>query len=52
MSPFFSEVVAIDAPDKDNAYLVAVSVGTARVYYIPEGPKNKGFAVTVLPPTR
>jgi hypothetical protein len=40
------KVVAVDTPDQDSAYLVAVSVGSARVHYEP--PDGKGFVVHVV----
>lgn len=42
-------VVAVEMPDKDHAYLHALAVGKARVYYEPTIPENKGFLVTVKP---
>ena len=40
------KIVAVDMPDKESAYLVAVSVGSTRVRYEPPG--GKGFVVHVV----
>jgi len=43
-------VVAVEVPDEDYAYLNANSVGSTRVYYMPPDAKvDKGFKVTVVP---
>jgi hypothetical protein len=43
-------VVAVEVPDEDHAYLNAMSVGSTRVYYMPPDAKvDKGFKVTVVP---
>jgi hypothetical protein len=44
-----SSVVAVERPDRDDAYLHALAAGKARIHYIPMMPENKGFVVTVKP---
>jgi hypothetical protein len=50
-------IVAVEVPDQDDAFIRAVSVGSAHLYYFPSydfpmRPDNKGFTVTVLPTKR
>jgi len=41
------DIVAVEVSDQDDAFIRAVSVGSAHLYYYPMGPENKGFTVTV-----
>jgi hypothetical protein len=42
------DIVVVEVPDQDDAFIRAVSVGSAHLYYYPMGPDNKGFTVMVL----
>jgi hypothetical protein len=45
-------IVSVDGPNKSDAYLTANAVGSTRVYYLGgDIAKNRGFEVTVLPPS-